>query len=113
METPPDATLFPMPSAQRWTRLSLVSQIVLLVYLEAIEWIDLFPWNNIRHGNDQQALDIALGGDHGWADSPQLAQATLGHGRRDLVLHLVDGTADPDVVGAVPPGGGAMVEESL
>jgi hypothetical protein len=40
---------------------SIVSQILLLVYLEAIEWINMFPWNDIRRGNGQEVLDIALG----------------------------------------------------
>jgi len=44
-----------------WLRSSIFFQILLLVYLEVVEWIDLFPWNNIRQGNDQAALHIALG----------------------------------------------------
>jgi hypothetical protein len=41
--------------------LAIASQIALLVYLELIEWVDLFPWNQIRHGNGQATLDIVLG----------------------------------------------------
>lgn len=40
---------------------SLILQTLLLLYLEAIEWLDLFPWNDVRSGNDQEALDVALG----------------------------------------------------
>lgn len=45
----------------QWPRLSLFSQIALLVYLEVIEWVNLFPWNDIRRGNGQAGLDIAIG----------------------------------------------------
>ncbi len=44
-----------------WTRWSIVSQIGLLVYLELIEWVNLFPWNDVRGGNGQGKLDIAIG----------------------------------------------------
>jgi hypothetical protein len=40
---------------------AVAALIALLVYLEMIEWVDLFPWNDIRGGNGQAALDIALG----------------------------------------------------
>ena len=43
------------------TKLSLISQIVLLIYIEVIEWVNLFPWNEIRRGNGQAGLDIAIG----------------------------------------------------
>jgi hypothetical protein len=37
------------------------SQLLLLCYLEVVEWVDLFPWNDVRHGNGQQGLDVVLG----------------------------------------------------
>lgn len=40
---------------------AFVLQLLLLIYLQVIEWIDLFPWNDIRRGNGQEVLDIALG----------------------------------------------------
>ena len=40
---------------------SIASQALLLVYLEVIEWVDMFPWNDVRRGNGQEGLDIALG----------------------------------------------------
>lgn len=43
------------------TSSAALAQVVLLVYLETVEWVDLFPWNNIRGGNGQDVLDIALG----------------------------------------------------
>lgn len=42
-------------------KLSLISQIALLIYLQVIEWVNLFPWNDIRRGNGQAGLDIAIG----------------------------------------------------
>jgi hypothetical protein len=36
-------------------------QAILLIYFQAVEWIDVFPWNDIRHGNGQVGLDIAIG----------------------------------------------------
>ena len=40
---------------------AFVLQLLLLIYLQVIEWIDLFPWNDVRRGNSQETLDIALG----------------------------------------------------
>ena len=40
---------------------SIASQALLLAYLEVIEWVDMFPWNDVRRGNGQEGLDIALG----------------------------------------------------
>jgi hypothetical protein len=31
-------------------------------YLQAVERIDLHPWNDVRHGNGQQTLDLILAG---------------------------------------------------
>ncbi len=43
-------------------RVAFISQALLVVYLEVVEWIDLFyPWNDIRRGNAQETLDIVLG----------------------------------------------------
>jgi hypothetical protein len=42
-------------------RASAASQLLLLVYLEVVEWVPLFPWNDIRRGNGQEGLDVALG----------------------------------------------------
>lgn len=38
-----------------------ISQVVLCAYLEVVEWADLFPWNDVRHGNGQPVLDVVLG----------------------------------------------------
>ncbi len=43
----------------RW---SLSSQIALFVYYQIIEWVSLFPWNDIRHGNCQASLDLIVSG---------------------------------------------------
>jgi hypothetical protein len=42
-------------------RVAFASQACLLVYLQLIEWTDLYPWNDIRRGNGQEALDVAIG----------------------------------------------------
>lgn len=41
--------------------LAIAAQAALLIYLQVIEWIDLFPWNDVRRGNGQESLDVALG----------------------------------------------------
>ncbi len=43
-----------------WVRLSLLSQGLLFVYYQVIEWVNLFPWNDIRHGNGQSSLDLMV-----------------------------------------------------
>jgi hypothetical protein len=50
-----------MPVPMRWMRWSLFSQISLLAYLELIECVNLFPWNDVRRGNGQGSVDIAIG----------------------------------------------------
>lgn len=40
---------------------ALAAQAGLLVYLQVIEWIDLYPWNDIRGGNGQELLDMVIG----------------------------------------------------
>ena len=31
-------------------------------YLQLVEWVDLFPWNDVRSGNGQATLDLILAG---------------------------------------------------
>ena len=31
-------------------------------YLQVVEWVNLFPWNDIRSGNGQESLDLILAG---------------------------------------------------
>ena len=45
-----------------WHRWSLVSQVILLTYYQIIEWVSLFPWNDIRRGNGQAKIDFIVGG---------------------------------------------------
>ena len=40
---------------------AVTSQLLLLIYLETVEWINLFPWNDVRNGNGQEVLDVVLG----------------------------------------------------
>jgi hypothetical protein len=35
-------------------------QLACAAYLQLIEWAPLFPWNDLRHGNKQETLDIVL-----------------------------------------------------
>lgn len=48
-------------ASNRWVRIAVFNQVMLLAYLEIVEWINLFPWNDIRGGNGQPVLDVVLG----------------------------------------------------
>lgn len=41
-------------------KFALVSQALLAVYLQVVEWVPLGHWNNIANGNPQQPLDVAI-----------------------------------------------------
>lgn len=41
-------------------RAAVISQLVAAIYLQVVEWVDLFPWNNVAHGNRQEGLDVIL-----------------------------------------------------
>jgi hypothetical protein len=45
-----------------WYRWALISQIALFAYYQVIEWVSLFPWNDIRGGNGQETLDLVVAG---------------------------------------------------
>lgn len=45
-----------------WVRWALISQCFLFLYYQLIEWVSLFPWNDIRRGNGQETLDIVVSG---------------------------------------------------
>lgn len=45
-----------------WTRTSLFIQGTLFAYYQIIEWVNLFPWNDIRRGNGQASLDLIVAG---------------------------------------------------
>jgi hypothetical protein len=42
------------------TRRAVAAQLLCATYLQLIEWVPLFPWNDIRHGNHQELLDGIL-----------------------------------------------------
>jgi|GEM_PF-2756901 len=42
------------------TRFAVASQLTAAAYLQAVEWIDLFPWNDLSKGNMQERLDVVL-----------------------------------------------------
>jgi hypothetical protein len=52
------------PSAQtairRSTKVAVVCQLVAAGYLQLVEWVDLFPWNDLSKGNGQEMLDVVL-----------------------------------------------------
>jgi hypothetical protein len=39
---------------------ALISQVLLAVYLQVVEWIPLGRWNNFANGNGQESMDIIL-----------------------------------------------------
>jgi hypothetical protein len=41
-------------------RTSLFIQGTLFAYYQIIEWVNLFPWNDIRRGNGQASLDLIV-----------------------------------------------------
>jgi hypothetical protein len=41
-------------------RRAALAVLVLGVYLQVVEWIDLYPWNDVRTGNGQELLDLLL-----------------------------------------------------
>ncbi len=43
-------------------RRAAMAVLALGAYLEAMEWISLYPWNNIRGGNGQETLDYIIAG---------------------------------------------------
>ena len=42
-------------TANRWAAVA-----ALVAYLPRVEWVDLYPWNDVRHGNGQESLDLVL-----------------------------------------------------
>lgn len=49
-----------MTPGLRESRRAAVGAAVLGGYLQLVEWVDLFPWNDIRDGNGQETLNLAL-----------------------------------------------------
>jgi hypothetical protein len=43
-------------------RVAAGAVLVLGGYLQLVEWVDLHPWNDVRHGNGQETLDLILAG---------------------------------------------------
>ncbi len=40
--------------------IAIVSQLSAAGYLQLVEWVDLFPWNDLSKGNQQEVMDVAL-----------------------------------------------------
>ena len=49
-----------LPTIRRSTKVALVCQLVAAGYLQLVEWVDLFPWNDLSKGNGQERLDVVL-----------------------------------------------------
>ena len=47
-------------AARDYLRNSFATQAALLLYLETLEWVNPFPWNDIPRDNRQARPDIAL-----------------------------------------------------
>ena len=47
-------------ASMNWLVLSIAMQILLALYLQIGEWVDLFPWNDLSRGNGQESLDVAM-----------------------------------------------------
>jgi hypothetical protein len=39
---------------------AVATQLVAAGYLQLVEWVDLFPWNDLSKGNAQERLDVIL-----------------------------------------------------
>jgi hypothetical protein len=49
-----------MDSGKHSVRFAVATQLLCLAYLQFIEWVPVFPWNDLSHGNAQEVLDIVL-----------------------------------------------------
>lgn len=54
------ANLFLGSKMRKATTLAVLSQLIAAGYLQLVEWVDLFPWNDLSKGNQQEVLDVAL-----------------------------------------------------
>jgi len=62
METTPSGSPEPraMAAGKRVIRLAVATQLLCAAYLQFIEWVPVFPWNDLAHGNAQEVLDGIL-----------------------------------------------------
>ena len=49
------------PDSRAAVRRAVAAQVALAVYLQVIEWVPLYPWNDISRGNGQETLDLIIG----------------------------------------------------
>jgi len=42
------------------TKLAVACQLAATGYLQLVEWVELFPWNDLSRGNMQERLDVVL-----------------------------------------------------
>jgi hypothetical protein len=50
----------PARRAHSWIEWAMISQAVLAIYLQVVEWIPLGRWNNVANGNGQASQDVVL-----------------------------------------------------
>lgn len=48
------------PAPTSAIKAAVATQLVCAVYLQFIEWVPVFPWNDLAHGNGQERLDVIL-----------------------------------------------------
>jgi len=39
---------------------AVASQLIAAGYLQLVEWVDLYPWNDLSKGNQQEMMNVAL-----------------------------------------------------
>jgi hypothetical protein len=44
-----------------WITASIISQITLFIYFQIVEWVNLFPWNDMSKDKPQRPLDLVFG----------------------------------------------------
>ena len=47
-------------ACQHAIRAAVVMQLLCAAYLQFIEWVPVFPWNDLSNGNAQEVLDLVL-----------------------------------------------------
>jgi hypothetical protein len=62
METPHPSAYVPTATdkGRHALRVAVATQLLCAAYLQFIEWVPVFPWNDLSHGNAQEVLDVVL-----------------------------------------------------
>jgi hypothetical protein len=46
--------------SRNWLFAAVACQLACAAYLQLVEWVDLFPWNDLSKGNMQEKLDFVI-----------------------------------------------------